>query len=204
VRQKGFTPIIILFVVILLGVAGYIGYIKGYFKKIPSETTLTPSPVPISTPDTLNWKTYTNNQYGFSFKYPNDWKFEDRTPRQISGEVNVLAIASNVANSKNGSLFLFNVYKMDKENLEEWVISHSPSGDGIPYFYLLKDWYKKSITNGLESIVTESHYPEGKYAQNISVILSKNKIAYTITMVNPFPEEKMIFDQIVSTFKFTQ
>lgn len=49
----------------------------------PSDTStgaesLTPTLTPTPTPDlTVGWLTYTNNVYGFSFKYPKDWKVTD-------------------------------------------------------------------------------------------------------------------------------
>jgi hypothetical protein len=41
-------------------------------------------PTTTPTPDeTANWKTYTNTQYSFSFKYPLDWSFDEEKPSTI-------------------------------------------------------------------------------------------------------------------------
>lgn len=52
-RQRGFTPIIILLVIAILGVAGYFVYTKGYITKLVSKNatlkTITPAPYPINT-----------------------------------------------------------------------------------------------------------------------------------------------------------
>lgn len=32
-----------------------------------------------------DWQTYTNKEYGFSFKYPNDWKFDQSTSNDQKG-----------------------------------------------------------------------------------------------------------------------
>jgi len=39
-------------------------------------TTVSPSPIPTIDP-TANWKIYSNQLYGFSFKYPSEWAYEN-------------------------------------------------------------------------------------------------------------------------------
>jgi len=80
VRQKGFTPIIILiFIAILIGI-GYFATRKGYVTINLLKPTASNNPVstgnPSSTPDpTANWKTY--ERYNISFKYPETWYTEE-------------------------------------------------------------------------------------------------------------------------------
>jgi len=85
--QKGFVNVILVVViVVLLGAVGYLALVK---KSLPiAQQTSTPTPTltktptlvptttPMSTPkdETENWKFYTNNKYGFRFKYPPSWK----------------------------------------------------------------------------------------------------------------------------------
>lgn len=70
-KQKGFAPILIL-VLVIIGVAGYFGY--KYVKPIiPQAPHATPLVFTISspTPDpTANWKKYVDTKNQFSFKYP--------------------------------------------------------------------------------------------------------------------------------------
>lgn len=53
--------------------------VKG-LKLFATHTTNTPishlTPTVIPTDSTINWKTYSNDTYGFHFKYPNDWTYE--------------------------------------------------------------------------------------------------------------------------------
>ncbi len=68
-KRNGFTPIIVL-VVILLVVGGiWLG-----ISKVRQNQNINPVSSPVPTVDTSNWKTYTNENYNFLFKYPNDWK----------------------------------------------------------------------------------------------------------------------------------
>lgn len=69
-NRKGFAAIIF-FIVVLLIVAGVVGYFA--WKKLaePKPQTSAQSPsVPISSSSTQGWQTYTNQQYGFSVQYP--------------------------------------------------------------------------------------------------------------------------------------
>ena len=73
-NQKGFANIILVIVILaLLGAVGYFVFVK---KSEPITQQPTPTPTQTKTPvsptpaPTANWKTYTNSQYGFEFKYP--------------------------------------------------------------------------------------------------------------------------------------
>lgn len=76
-KNKGFIGIgliiaIVLGIAVVGGGAYYLGKNKGennIIKENPIDN-LSPKDVSIA-----NWKTYTNKEYGFELKYPNDWKF---------------------------------------------------------------------------------------------------------------------------------
>jgi hypothetical protein len=78
VKQKGFAPIIILLVIVILGAFVYFAVIKGYvsvnFSKPSTSVTPSTTPNPLSTTNpTANWKTYYHKNLDISFKYPPDW-----------------------------------------------------------------------------------------------------------------------------------
>lgn len=71
-NQRGFVNIIsIVVIVALVAVAWYFALIK----KSGSITEQTPTYPVIN--KTRNWKIYTNDQYGFEFKYPAEWTRND-------------------------------------------------------------------------------------------------------------------------------
>lgn len=78
--------LIVLVIVIVLG-GGYLLYAKygGGTTPVASPSpvaTVTASPIATVNPTAstsvpADWKTYTNETYGFSFKYPNDYQYEE-------------------------------------------------------------------------------------------------------------------------------
>ena len=68
-------------VVVIISLIGYIVYSKSVSKPVvstntPSDNTVTTTPTN-SNASTADWKTYTNKDLGFSFKYPSDWAIND-------------------------------------------------------------------------------------------------------------------------------
>jgi len=76
-NNKGFAHLFILVVLalVIFGGIGYYAYKNGQLKLIPSENQAIVSPTPTTGVDeTENWKTYTNEEVGFEFKYPSNWQ----------------------------------------------------------------------------------------------------------------------------------
>lgn len=77
-RQKGFAPIIVILLVVLVGFVYYF-----YFRGITSEKTPTltfsPSPTQSSTSiDTSKWISYQNLSYEIEFRYPPGWNISEK------------------------------------------------------------------------------------------------------------------------------
>ena len=58
--------------IVVIVIAGYF-----LFPTIKDVVTNIPTPTPEDSIDTSDWKTYTNEEYGFSFRYPEDWFIRD-------------------------------------------------------------------------------------------------------------------------------
>lgn|SRR3989344_2294118 len=92
--QKGFVPILILILIVVVGIAGgayYFGYDHGWEKSLDKQNPniySSPGPTgnkPTPSPDeTANWKTYTSEKLkdvsfeSFSIKYPSNWILDIR------------------------------------------------------------------------------------------------------------------------------
>lgn len=78
--QKGFAPIIFIIAVLVVsaGIVGGAYYYKITLEKpkVSEQKPVTPriTPVPSRADETANWKTYTNLEYSFTFRYPNNFK----------------------------------------------------------------------------------------------------------------------------------
>ena len=71
--KKGFVIPLIIAIVAVLAVGGGYWY---YSLSTSFNHSLKPNNLATSTDQTAGWKTYTNTQYGFEFKYPKDWIIE--------------------------------------------------------------------------------------------------------------------------------
>jgi len=68
-------PLLIFFLLVALGVAGYFGW-QNYQLKLEKEVVdIQPEPSPVVEVDEskVAWKVFTNPDLGFSFKYPSEW-----------------------------------------------------------------------------------------------------------------------------------
>lgn len=83
-----------------LGVAGYFAFLRE--TTLPIQQVQTASPATTQTPkdETSNWKTYSNSQYGFEFKYPQDWLVEEY-PGVISEEPSIYPLYKRKAEFEN-------------------------------------------------------------------------------------------------------
>lgn len=98
--QKGFGSILILVGILVLAAvavgAYYFGKSQTLKPQIQNPVAVSQTPQPISTPsasqdEISNWKTYTNDKYNFSFKYPKEASIvgdaENTQANKILGQV---------------------------------------------------------------------------------------------------------------------
>lgn len=151
------------------------------FNKSPTASIPTPTPdiIPTETIDsTADWKTYNNTEYGYSFRLPNDWG-------------DVLNMSAVEAYTRNGNDVHFSIHigkpQTQEEGYEKYIFSDGKIGT------------RKFIVTGnnqYTDIVTIKN-TNGEY-----FLLFKY---CTLNKYCPLDkkEAKILFDQILSTFKFT-
>ena len=184
---------------IAIGGAYYFGTQKS---NIFPTSTQTSTPVAIGTPTqfvptdkpttdpTANWKTYTNTQYGFSFKYPVGFEVKENAPGYF-------VITTTAENAFNGSLQ--EGISIDARLLE-------------PYTSMVNA--RKSITDSL-TITENKEISEWEIYQGIGKDGMLKGVEFRIA-ISPYKTGAIrletitnvkfldIFDQILSTFKFTK
>lgn len=207
-RQKGFAPILIIFLVLIaIGGAYYFGTKRGNVFPTPTQTPtsittstptqITPTVKPTADP-TANWKTYANSSYSYQIKYPSDWSVirEDKDKPAFK---TIVQLTPN--NSTNN---LPSVVVVIEQNTFDTVYNGLKE---ISERY--KGTFKQFTVNNLITNANKAEFitGAGDSDYNIQVIFEKNKLAYNIEFLSnnpPDPNEIKLFDQILSTFKFTQ
>jgi hypothetical protein len=190
VKQKGFAPIFILLIVVIIGAAGYFAYSKGYISinlPKPSGVSIT-TPTTSPTPDpTANWITYSNNTYHFSFRYPNTWFSTD------CNNNNLLLLGSEAVPSciSIGGTVAFEINDKNSE---------SKLGGDLINYELVKQ--SSDLDNNISKYYLR-RVDSGKY--------DESRTLYTISLDSTYELDAEIFnrtnetvtEQILSTFKFT-
>jgi hypothetical protein len=194
-NSKGFAPIIILILLVLVGVgAYYFGTLKNKIVSVISTPTPVVSAQPSSSPiviptakptvkpttdPTVNWKTYKNPD--FSFKYPSGWALGQGT-----------AIVSDVAGAGitvfTKDMPMYNeCMKLDKTD--------TVNGKMVKYYSYI---YSGEMCSNQADI--------GNYEVWVTKAGGDGFQPGIIYMYNTtiFPKSFSIFQQILSTFKFTQ
>jgi hypothetical protein len=180
--------IIIIFAVVIFG--GVFAY-QYFFVKLP---TVVESPQTQN--QTAGWKTYSNTQYGFEFKYP-----LLVTRREISADVVRLDVTANnfdvsgmitvLVAPKNNPLIL----KKLEEPKGAIIFNKTDKVNDL-------DWQKKEIVEAPQNGI-------GTYGDEMTYYIEKNDLIYSFTCYGCVPPPdgggvvNKIFPILLSTFKFT-
>lgn len=210
--------IVVWTIVIVLGLVMGFFWIRGAMNSLQKlgestnkiELPEIQTPTENSDAQTADWKTYTNTEYGFEFKYPEDWALEDSF---VGGQDNFLDIhIRNVSISDDdpacdegfiGSEMQVGKTKNPKEDFKLAVEN-----------FIRTDWMgpEGSI---IKELTINGHlyleiYPSGADTQceSITYFIEQNENYYTrLSWANHIDKQKEsseILEKMISTFKFTK
>jgi len=203
-KQKGFTPILTILAIIIIGVLGYFSF--KYFqltKPISSPSpiaTVLSSPEPMATAGdpTANWKTYVDKNV--TFNYPSDW---------IQNATQLTGSGSNTEFVSADKLFTFTFTMKGNYNqtsgkpfnsIDEYL--HFP--DPVTYSY---DSVQANGVTGKQFLPRA-----GSEQDSAAAFLSSDKSLFYLleldqnhdATASKVQESQKIFSQILSTFKFSK
>lgn len=157
---------------------------------------ISPTPTaPISTPTpnpTANWKTYTNDVYYFTFKYPVEFTAQE----MINGVVVI-----NLMNNETRDFPNFNL-TIEKTNktVEEWIASKNfCPANGTPPCSAFKPG---PIIKSIQFEELERHY------DGIDTVFANNGYVFDFSFGAKIPNQSIsqemrnVYNQILSTFQF--
>ena len=186
-NQKGFTNIVLVVVIVIfVGAVGYFAFVKKSEpvaqQPTPTQTsnpTKTPTPNPKD--EIADWKTYTNAQYGFEFRYPSNWGFDDQSANRLGGvDVFVMAPMDNNFGKNTMNVVIDTLHTLSDRRQ-----------------YRISDGYQEKIISvGGGTVYT---YSKNGVADGMDLFTAGGKV-FQIS----FDPSNPIITQIISTFKFTK
>lgn len=142
---------------------------------------------PVQRDETANWKTTTNNNLGYSIKYPDGWKSEtnsqNTTLTNLSNSDQVIKIQLNSINANPNRL-----------SINEWLKTQEWP-DPKPISEQFKSIATVGGVNAVEQQVTGTVY----FTKGTNVFVVDNGISFERKVI-----DEKLFLQILSTFKFTK
>jgi hypothetical protein len=178
------------------------------FPKATPPPEVTPTPTPVATPTPIppipaDWKTYTNTKLGYIIKFPKDWYFYEDMNMVSNKKLQPEQTVSPETQDKE--FFGIKITIFDKEqslSLDKWI----DSGVWWPATEIAMEHPQPLFRETINLAGIEGKRLEygTEQASAVYVFLEKEKSkVYQINSQLDSPGERDIFDQILSTFRFT-
>lgn len=204
--QRGFTPIMLLVGILVLALVGGGAYYFGTLKNTPQTqdyVLISQTPKPTQTPDeTANWKTYTDEQSGYSMKYPVDWVIDPNCSANSVSVSNVCFSSPDLERDarpivRKGGLITVSRYKFVQSTLRDFNID---------------DFCKLDISTNCKQIKLDQmeawqrEVNDAALSTEVIVLKDKKMFLGIISGYTSTSEKSIqkVHDQILSTFKFIQ
>lgn len=208
IAKKLLTIVLIVVAIFIALYAGAYFFMNDQLNAIMGiKPTPTLTPQPTKNPDPLaNWQTYTNNELGFSLRFPEGWKVTDETngadAQQIRFTPENAPVPSGLGTRPYGYEFIVAVDKENSQTPESFWAEKVKTGMRTPA--------TENITiDGSPGILTSNNRLD---AHDTTIYVLKNNALYTIQenyymsdseqARQQFPNAEKEFEQILATFKF--
>ena len=133
--------------------------------------------------DTSNWQTYRNEEFGFEVKYPEEWKTEEGLPQK-----NMYFNPPTSGDYAGNFISFYIALNIDNISLEDYIKGHVSS---------------KGVTSNVQIAgiqgVRRVFYDDWSDTHSAIVLFIKDSKIFIFNAT----KEASIFDQIISSFKFT-
>ena len=175
--KKIYFIVFMVFVLILLGVLYYFVFYKKDEVKIDSEEeSITEEVKSEEEIDISDWKTYKNEEYGYSLRYPAFYSENSSYNTWVTKNNEISLLGEWGVNKKQETIFTISIYPEEKE---KFVI----------------DYYNYTITNEKIELRNELLAKKlSKGSSNSEMLIRKNEYIYIISstfmFLNDVPEHK--------------
>ncbi len=174
------------------------------------STSSVASPAPNGAGDMANWKTYTNNTYGFLIQYPLDWKTLPTPNTRLLNEQKIILIYDGKLDGSLPNSLVENNYPSNyvgitaiqsnqtpAQYLDEFIDPSLPA-DVRANFLEFMNRQKYLLGN----IQAEKYNELGQGYRENMIVVSNGKSLILISPSLVKSERNRIINQILSTFKF--
>jgi len=156
--------------------------------------------------DTSNWKTYRNEEYGFEFRYPEDWYYDICA----SNYENHIAVFSDKTVDCINDIFnvVISLEKTDKFDFNDKVRRLNLINATTTEVFGKNNW--QVIIGDIQNEDAEGNHLDGSFSRAILSAVEKNNNIFVISLFSGFSEgltdkrdkEIMIYDAIINSVLF--
>ncbi len=208
-NQKGSASFALIAVIVVLVAIG--GYFAWSNKTQPVIQESIPTQIPKD--ETVGWKTYTNEEYGFELKYPLDWIYKPLDDADEGAGIDGAETDSSIYRLRFASQTFFEDRRKDNKNftievvpqeskfynrnLREFVNSLTARGG-------FKTSFKETrlIIAGADDSFTRDESFDGQSFRIVSFVKKDGNIYVMSAGFSDSPTVVEMYSKILSTFKF--
>ncbi len=197
--QKKFPTLIFLLTILLVGAVVFGAYFYLQVRTMTLDKIApSPTPAPIASSDpTADWHIYTNNESGYSIKYPNNMV------RLICPKEELNLVNKEEGDTRLEPVEMSSCARDGRYTLETKTYSSPQDPPEQSKYYKIEE---KTITlggiTGKQYTLTYTNIGAGPYPEWYTFVkVEKDKKTYEIYFSSK--DQLVTFDQILSTFKFT-